>query len=117
MPTARQRGRLVYKVSILPVAKRDLEEIVRYLSDDLRSPDTAERVASAIVDGIRILSPMPYRRRAYVPIRPLGHEHRSLRAGSHLVFYWIEEHPSPSAVVARVLYGASDARNRLGRED
>ena len=107
----------MYRVSILPVAKQDLSEIARYLSDDLGSPETAEKVASAIVDGIRSLSSMPYRRSVYVPIRPLGHEYRSLRVGSYLVFYWIEEQPEPAVTVARVLYGASDTEGRLGRRD
>ena len=47
---------------------------------------------------------MSYRHAVYVPLKPLAHEHRTVRSGNYLVFYWVEEQRK-AVVIARVAYG------------
>ncbi len=103
----------MYRVDYLPIAKRDLVEIARYVAFNLGNPTAAERLSVELVDSIESLSAMPYRRSAYTSIRPLAHEYRSLKVAGYLVLYWIEEEPEQTVVVARVVYGGSDVSKRL----
>lgn len=102
----------MYSVEYLPSAKRDMEEIVSYVANRLGSPQAARRLAEELVDAAESLATMPYRRRVYVPVRQLKREYRALRAGSYLMFYWIEEERR-TVVIARVVYGKSDVLARL----
>ena len=101
-----------YAVEYLPAAKRDLVEIVSYVSNDLGSPGSARTLAKKLVDGIESLSSLPYRRPVFVPMRPLAHEFRSLRIANYLVFYWVDE-PTRTVTVARVLYARADSEKTL----
>ena len=41
----------MYKLEYLPVARKDMLEIVRYISQELQNPDAADRLAMALVDA------------------------------------------------------------------
>ena len=97
----------MYSVEILPVARQDLIEIVRYVTITLNSPQAAQRLADQLMDGIQSLRTLPYRRPVYHPIRNLEHDFRALRVGNYLVFYWVDEEPQ-LVTVARVIYAKSD---------
>ena len=41
----------MYKLEYLPVAQRDMVEIVRYISGELRNPAAADRLAMELVNA------------------------------------------------------------------
>ena len=115
LPRARQ-GLLVYRVEILPTARRDLVDAARYIAQKLKNPDAAEKFLNQFEDRIASLSSMPYRRRAYVPLASLEHEYRAVDVGNYLAFYWVEEEPEQVVTIARVLFARSNYARTLGTE-
>ncbi|MBM6943351.1 type II toxin-antitoxin system RelE/ParE family toxin [Collinsella intestinalis] len=106
----------MYSVAYLPIALRDLQEIVRYIADSLHNPTAAMQTAEGIVAAIERLGTMPYRRAVYAPILPLSHEFRTIRYKSHVAFYWVEE-DCKTVTVARILYAKADISKRLARAE
>ena len=48
-------GEQVYKLEYLPVAQRDMVEIVRYISGELQNPAAADRLAMELVNAAEAL--------------------------------------------------------------
>lgn len=42
----------MYKLEYLPVARKDMLEIVRYISRELQNPDAADRLAVELIDAV-----------------------------------------------------------------
>ena len=63
----------MYKLEYLPVARKDMLEIVRYIRGELQNPDAADRLAVELVDAAESVLTFPYATPAYQPIRPLKH--------------------------------------------
>ena len=66
----------MYKLEYLPVAQRDMVEIVRYISGELRNPAAADRLAMELVNAAESILTFPYALPAYQPIRLLKREYR-----------------------------------------
>ena len=88
----------MYKLEYLPAARKDMLEIVRYISRKLHNPAAAERLAAELVHTAESLLPFPYAAPAYRPIRPVR---------NFLIFYWIDEEKK-LVTVARVVYAKRD---------
>lgn len=109
-------GPTVYRVEVLPSARRDVIDAARYMAQTLGSPQAAARFLDLFEERASSLRDMPYRRRVYVPLRRLGHEFRAIDVGSYLLFYWVEEEPERVVTVARVLLAGSDYARSLDAE-
>ena len=68
----------MYKLEYLPVARKDMLEIVRYISRELQNPGAADHLAVELVDAAESVLSFPYAPPAYQPIRPLKHEYRKI---------------------------------------
>ncbi len=101
----------MYKLEYLPVALKDMLEIVRYISLELHNPDVANRLAVELVNAAESILTFPYVTPAYQPIRPLKHEYRKILVRNYLIFYWVNEERK-LITVARVVYAKRDY-NRL----
>lgn len=102
----------MYKLEYLPVARQDMIEIVRYISQELQNPSAADQLAVEFIEaGDGILS-FPYINPAYTPIRSLKHEYRKLLVQNYLMFYWIDEEKQ-LVTVARVVYAKRDYERLL----
>lgn len=66
----------MYKLEYLPVAQRDMVEIVRYISGELQNPAAADRLAMELVNAAESILTFPYALPAYQPIRLLKREYR-----------------------------------------
>ena len=97
----------MYKLEYLPVARKDMLEIVRYISGELQNPDAADRLAVELVDAAESVLTFPYATPAYQPIRPLKHEYRKILFQNYLMFYWVDEEKK-LVTVARVVYAKRD---------
>lgn len=102
----------MYQLEYLPIAVRDMSEIVRYISKELKSPVAAETLSNAFIDGAENLQKFPYAYPTYTPIRPLKHEYRKLLIQHYLMLYWVDEE-TKLVTVARVVYAKREYGNLL----
>ena len=81
----------MYKLEYLPVARRDMIEIVRYISQELQNPTAADKLAMELIEAGDSIPKFPYANPAFIPIRPLKHEYRKLLVQNYFMFYWVDE--------------------------
>ena len=97
----------MYKLEYLPVARKDILDIARYISQDLNNPTAAEELITTIVEKLEKLTELPYITPSYNPIRPLNNEYRRLMVKNYTAFYYVDER-TKVITVARVIYSKRD---------
>ena len=102
----------MYSLEYLPVARRDMIEITRYMSVELGNPTAADRLATELIEAGDKIPTFPYASPAYTPIRPLKHEYRKLLVQNYFMFYWVDE-DKKLITVARVVYARRDFERLL----
>ena len=102
----------MYKLEYLPVARRDMVEIVRYISQELQNPTAADQLAMELIEAGDSIPKFPYANPAFIPIRPLKHEYRKLLVQNYFMFYWVDE-VKKLVTVARVVYARRDYERLL----
>ena len=102
----------MYKLEYLPVARRDMIEIVRYISQELQNPTAADQLAMELIEAGDSIPKFPYANPAFIPIRPLKHEYRKLLVQNYFMFYWVDE-VKKLFTVARVVYARRDYKRLL----
>lgn len=95
----------MYKLEYLPVALKDMLEIVQYISRKLQNSDAENRLAVEHV-AESVLA-FPYAIQAYQPIRPLKHEYRKILVQNYLIFYRVDE-GKKLVTIARVMHAKQD---------
>lgn len=100
-------GSRVYKLEYLPAVRRDMIEIVRYISKELNNPAAASRLAVELIEAGEGVLGFPYANPVYIPVRPLKHEYRKLLVQNYLMFYRVDE-AAKLVTVARVIYAKRD---------
>lgn len=103
---------MLYNLEYLPVARRDILEIAKYISRKLENPMAAERLVTALTEKAEHLCEMPYLNPVYAPIRPLKYEYRKAKVNNYLMFYWVDEQEKTISI-ARVMYAKRDYENIL----
>lgn len=98
---------MVFRLEYLPIARRDMVEIVQYISRELYNPSAAAKLATEFIESTDRLSQYPYSNKIYTPIRPLEHEYRKLLVQNYIMFYWIDEQRKV-ITIARVVYARRD---------
>ena len=73
------------------MARKDMIEIVRYISRELCNPAAANQLALEMIDAGNSILKFPYANPAYIPIRPLKREYRKLLVRNYMRS---EEHTS-----------------------
>lgn len=81
----------MYKLEYLPVARKDMLEIVRYISGELQNPDAADCLAMELVDAAKSKLTFLYATPACQLICPLKHEYRNILVQNYLMLYWVDE--------------------------
>ena len=102
----------MYKLEYQPSALRDMTEIARYISAELKSPAAAEKLAEELIEAAERTAAFPYSSPAYVPIRPLKREYRKRVVKNYLIFYCVDEEHK-IVTVARVIYARREFGARL----
>ena len=102
----------MYKLEYLPVARQDMVEIVRYISQELQNPTAADQLAVELIEAGDCILRFPYANPSYTPIRPLKHEYRKLLVQNYFIFYWVDE-AKQLVTVARVVYAKRDYERLL----
>lgn len=102
----------MYKLEYLPVAQRDMVEIVRYIGGELQNPTAAACLAMELVNAAESVLTFPYALPSYQPIRSLKREYRKILVQNFLMFYWVDEEKK-LVTVARVVYAKRDISRLL----
>ena len=61
-------------------------DIVQYISQELKNPIAAERLAIEMVEAAEKILIFPYAAPVYHPIRSLKHEYRKILVQNYLIF-------------------------------
>ena len=102
----------MYKLEFLPIAKKDMDDIVYYISNNLKNKTAARTLADNFIAGANSILEFPYGLSVYKTGKKLEHEYRSLKINNFLMFYTINENEKIITIV-RVLYQKIDIDNIL----
>lgn len=102
----------MYSIEYLPIARRDMVDIAKYIGLKLANPDAAERLAEEMIEAAEKLTDMPYKCPVYIPVKPLKHEYRKLIIQKYIMFYWVDENKK-LVTIARVVYSGRDYNKLL----
>ncbi|MDE5648896.1 MAG: type II toxin-antitoxin system RelE/ParE family toxin [Oscillospiraceae bacterium] len=93
----------MYTIEYLPIARRDIIDIAKYIGVKLANPNAAERLAEKMIEATEKLTDMPYKCPVYIPVKPLKYEYRKLIVQNYIIFYRIDEDKKLITIV-RVVY-------------
>lgn len=102
----------MYTLEYLPIARRDMVDIAKYIGVKLANPTAAERLAEKIIESAEKLTDMPYKCPVYTPINPLMHEYRKLIVQNYIMFYWVDE-DKKLVTISRIVYSGRDYKKLL----
>lgn len=101
-----------YKIVLSNEAHEDLEDIVTYISKELKEPNIASKLHLKIINAIKKLSFMPERHEPVSDIHLRARQIRCIYVGNYLIPYIVSD--SENAVyILRVLYARRDWKNLL----
>ena len=98
---------MAYQLAFLPVARRDMTDIVRYISRELLNPTAADALATQMIEAAEGLCDFPYANAVHQILSPLKHEYRKLMVKNYVIFYWVDE-KDKLITIARAMYGRRD---------
>lgn len=101
-----------YKLVYLPVARRDMVEIVEYVSHRLGNPIAANELAEKLIAGAESIPVFPYANPVKTTLRPLAHEYRYIIIGNYQMFYRVDE-ITREVLIARVIYAGRNSEKLL----
>lgn len=102
----------MYKLELLPIAKKDIDDIIYYISNNLENKTAARNLANNFIKGTNSILEFPYGTSVYKTTKELEQEYRSLKVKNFLMFYTINENDKIITIV-RVLYHKMDINNIL----
>ena len=103
-----------YKVMYTAGAKKDLRNIIRYISDELLAPENAARQTERIMTAVRKLDTMPNRNRLYEEEQWNSRGLRFFPVDNYLVFYKTDDE-NKTVYVVRIMYGGRDVHKQLSQ--
>lgn len=102
----------MYKLEFLPIAKNDILEIIKYISDELKNPTTASKLAEKFISSAEKVCDFPYSNTVYTPIKPLGLEYRRIIVDHYLMFYTVCEETN-TVTIMRVIYAKRNISEQI----
>ncbi len=103
-----------YEVKVTKMAYGHMQEIVRYISNELFAPDAANNLLDKFQESINGLSEMP-ERYSLVDEEPWRSEgFRKIIVKNFLIYFWIDESNSKVQVTG-VIYGRRDQVVQLAK--
>ncbi len=101
-----------YKILFSENAKKDLINIVRYISDELSEPELAAKLSQRILKAVTSLDEFPMRHRLCDNEEWRNKGLRVFPVENYLVFY-IPDEVAHIVKIYRVIYGKRDLENQL----
>ena len=101
-----------YEVKITEPAQRQLQEIVRYIAEDLQEKRTALRTLDTLEKEILSLSTLP-NRVALTEEEPWHSQGiHKFPVKNYLIYFWVDEETKKVQIIGAV-YGRKDQRHQL----
>ena len=97
----------MYQLVFLTIARQDMTDIIRYISNGLLNPKAADKLADDMIDAAGRLADSPCINAIHRSIRPLKLKYRKLIVGNYTMFYWVDE-TEKLVTIARVIYTQRD---------
>lgn len=91
----------MYEIRYLPLARKDLHEIISYITEQLKAPKAALDLLDAFDEAINHLRKFPYSYKVYQNFKPLEDEYRVLRVKNYLIFYVVKDN---IVEIRRIIY-------------
>lgn len=101
----------MYNLEFLPIAKNDIDDIIYYISHNLKNSTAALKLAKSFMNSINIILEFPYSFSVYNNTS-LKYQYRNLKIKHFLIFYTIDDNKK-KVVIVRVLYEKMDIDNIL----
>ncbi|HBQ86267.1 MAG TPA: type II toxin-antitoxin system RelE/ParE family toxin [Syntrophomonas sp.] len=95
----------MYEIRYLPMARKDLADIINYIAGHLQAPKAALDLLNSLDEAISRLEQFPYSCEVYQPIRPLTYEYRLLPVRNYAVFYVVK---AQVVEIHRIVYSRMD---------
>jgi toxin ParE1/3/4 len=96
---------VMYEIRYLPLARKDLTDIVAYISSHLKAPKAAIDLLDALDKSISRLGQYPYSCKVYQPVKALKNEYRLLPVKNYAVFYVVK---AQVVEIHRIVYARLD---------
>ena len=101
-----------YSLVYLQSAKKDLIEVMRYITENLKNPTAAKNLAGKIKKALETAGIYPYSNPLYYPLNSLKYEYRKIIIDNYIVFYHVMEEEK-YIIISRVIYGKRNLMRRL----
>ncbi|MEL7633420.1 MULTISPECIES: type II toxin-antitoxin system RelE/ParE family toxin [Sporomusa] len=95
----------MYEIKYLPLAQKDLADIITYIADHLKAAKAALDLLDTMDKSISRLEQFPYSCKVYQPIKILDGEYRLLPVKNYVVFYVVKEQV---VEIHRIVYAKMD---------
>ena len=102
----------MYNLEILPIAKKDIDDIIYYISNTLKNRSAAEKLANKFSQVMDDILEFPYGCLIYNSLKKLKYDYRCIRIKNFLMIYTINEEEK-IITISRVLYEKMDIKNIL----
>lgn len=94
-----------FRIKFTPAAEDDLDEIFRYITEQLSAPKAADHLLEEIEAHIMQMQDFPYSGSLVADEILAGKGYRKLVVKNYIVFHLIDENEE-QVVIIRILYGA-----------
>ena len=102
----------MYRIEFLPIAKKDIDDIVYYISHNLKNITASKKIRDLFINSFDNILEFPYGCSIYKSLGTLNNEYRSYKVKNFIMFYTINEKENLITVV-RVLYQKMNIDNIL----
>lgn len=102
----------MYKLEFLSLAKEDMDNIINYISHELKNKNAALNLANDFINQTNNILLFPYSNPIYSPFKKLKNEYRVDKIKNFLMFYIINEDKKIITIV-RVIYNKRNIENLL----
>jgi len=98
---------MAYNVEFSEQSNHDLDEIIRYISEELLSPQAAQKFFSAVNEKLILLQIFPYLYPLYHDDKLANERFHFVTIGNYLMFYLVDD-DATTVSISRILYGRRD---------
>lgn len=102
----------MYTLEFLPIAKKDMDDIIYYISHNLKNSSAARKLAKNFIKSANSVLDFPYGLSIYKHQKKLANDYRCIKIKNFLMFYTINEKEKKVTIV-RVLHRKMDIKNIL----
>ena len=97
----------MYQLEFLPIAKKDMDDIIFYISNNLKNNTAAAKLSKNFIKEANQIIEMPYGYPIYQTKKKLKNNYRRKKINNFIMFYTINEE-NKTITIIRVLYQKRD---------